>query len=289
MVPTRQEKQVGRPDAEGFEAVFVAKDGVEQRVPWTFMPDVVAELGHPVRSFPSYRGQRNYPGWYWSATMGARIRVLRAVRPTRAQPGALPRNSPLQVRNDDDQPLEENAMNAPGANDPERTRDETIDTGQPVARFAGSGERIGADEIYVVTPNGNHSRTTERMEYMFIQPEHLWRSDWLPDAAGFIRLVRDDHHAGLSYDWTWPTAAGLLGVCAYPIHGEFRTVRPQELWAAAANVVNQMSNHRPPPATLVTVSVPSGYTVHIVQPDLVYGTLREHRRVALGLDSDPGA
>jgi hypothetical protein len=27
----------------------------------------------PVRSFPSYKGQRNYPGWYWSATMGRRV------------------------------------------------------------------------------------------------------------------------------------------------------------------------------------------------------------------------
>jgi hypothetical protein len=71
LVPTRREKQVGRP--EGFEAVFVADDGVEQRVPWSFMPDVVAELGRPVRSFPSYRGHRNYPGLYWSATMGGRI------------------------------------------------------------------------------------------------------------------------------------------------------------------------------------------------------------------------
>jgi hypothetical protein len=71
MVPTRQEKQVGRP--EGYEAVFVAEDGVEQRVPLSFMPDVVAELGRPVRSFPSYRGPRNCPGWYWSATMGGRI------------------------------------------------------------------------------------------------------------------------------------------------------------------------------------------------------------------------
>ena len=26
-----------------------------------------------MRSFPSYRGQRNYPGWYWSATMGRRV------------------------------------------------------------------------------------------------------------------------------------------------------------------------------------------------------------------------
>lgn len=74
MVATRQEIQVGRPcTAEAFEAVFVAEDGLEQRVPWAFMPEVAAELGRPVRSFPSYRGQRNYPGWYWSATMGGHV------------------------------------------------------------------------------------------------------------------------------------------------------------------------------------------------------------------------
>lgn len=64
---------MGGPEPEAFEAVFVAEDGLEQRVPWAFLPEVVAELGRPVRSFPSYRGQRNYPGWYWSATMGGRI------------------------------------------------------------------------------------------------------------------------------------------------------------------------------------------------------------------------
>lgn len=59
--------------AEVVEAVFVAEDGLEQRVPWEFLPEVLGELGRPVRSFPSYRGQRNYPGWYWSATMGGHI------------------------------------------------------------------------------------------------------------------------------------------------------------------------------------------------------------------------
>jgi hypothetical protein len=78
MVPARQEKQVGRP--EGFEAVFVAEDGVEQRVPWSFRPDVVAKPGRPVRSFPFYRGQRNFPGWSWSATMGGTARPAAHVR-----------------------------------------------------------------------------------------------------------------------------------------------------------------------------------------------------------------
>jgi hypothetical protein len=56
--------------ADDFEAVFVTEAGVEQRVPWWRLPDVVDELGRPVRSFPSYRGQRNFPGWYWASTLG---------------------------------------------------------------------------------------------------------------------------------------------------------------------------------------------------------------------------
>lgn len=60
-----------------------------------------------------------------------------------------------------------------------------------------SPERAGADEIYAVMPDGKHSRATEQMEYLFIQPDHLWRSDWLSEAAEFVRLVRDDHRIGL--------------------------------------------------------------------------------------------
>lgn len=45
-----------------FEAVFVTRAGVERRVPWECLPEMVEELERPVRSFPSYRGQRNYPG-----------------------------------------------------------------------------------------------------------------------------------------------------------------------------------------------------------------------------------
>jgi hypothetical protein len=39
--------------ADDFEAVFVTEAGVEQRVPWWRLPDVVDELGRPVRSSPS--------------------------------------------------------------------------------------------------------------------------------------------------------------------------------------------------------------------------------------------
>lgn len=56
-----------------FEAVFVTRAGVERRVPWRWLPEAVDELERPVRSFPSYRGQRNYPGWYWACTLGRLI------------------------------------------------------------------------------------------------------------------------------------------------------------------------------------------------------------------------
>ncbi|WP_280421014.1 TnsA-like heteromeric transposase endonuclease subunit [Nocardia carnea] len=45
----------------------------ERRVSWGWLPEVVDELERPVRSFPSYRGQRNYPGWYWACTLGRLI------------------------------------------------------------------------------------------------------------------------------------------------------------------------------------------------------------------------
>jgi hypothetical protein len=57
----------------GFGVVHVAADGTERRVSLAALAAVRLEDGRPVRSFPSYRGQRNYPGWYWSATMGRRI------------------------------------------------------------------------------------------------------------------------------------------------------------------------------------------------------------------------
>jgi hypothetical protein len=57
----------------GFEAVYVAGDGAECRVSLAALARARLEDGRPVRSFPSYRGQRNYPGWYWSATMGRRV------------------------------------------------------------------------------------------------------------------------------------------------------------------------------------------------------------------------
>lgn len=58
----------------GFEVVYL--DGDEQRevrLPLEKAGDVLFERVRPVRSFPSYKGQRNYPGLYYSATMGAHV------------------------------------------------------------------------------------------------------------------------------------------------------------------------------------------------------------------------
>jgi len=56
-----------------FEAAYVDADGIESRVVWDQMAGVALEWGRPVRRFPSYRGQRNYPGLYWSATTGGHV------------------------------------------------------------------------------------------------------------------------------------------------------------------------------------------------------------------------
>ncbi len=56
-----------------FEALFVTATGEERRVPWERMPELSRALGAPVRSFPSFRGQRHYPGLYWSATVGRHV------------------------------------------------------------------------------------------------------------------------------------------------------------------------------------------------------------------------
>ncbi|MBB4922333.1 TnsA-like heteromeric transposase endonuclease subunit [Kitasatospora kifunensis] len=57
----------------GFRIVYVDAVGTERQLPLEAAAEVPFELGRPVRSLPSYRGQRNYPGWYWSATVGRHV------------------------------------------------------------------------------------------------------------------------------------------------------------------------------------------------------------------------
>jgi hypothetical protein len=56
-----------------FGVVYAGPDGGEVRGGLGALCRAGLERCRPVRSFPSYKGQRNYPGWYWSATMGRRV------------------------------------------------------------------------------------------------------------------------------------------------------------------------------------------------------------------------
>ncbi len=58
---------------DGFAVGFVDADGVERRESLISCGAVPFEAGRPVRSFPSYRGQRNWPGLWWSATLGRHV------------------------------------------------------------------------------------------------------------------------------------------------------------------------------------------------------------------------
>jgi hypothetical protein len=53
----------------GVEVEFVAGDGLVRRGALAQCWDVPFEGVAPARSFPSFRGQRNFPGWWWSSTM----------------------------------------------------------------------------------------------------------------------------------------------------------------------------------------------------------------------------
>ena len=69
VVDTFEQPPVRPPNGEdGFDAVFVTASGEQRRVPWRRLPLVVDEIGGPVRSLRTLRGQ-SYPGWYWSATL----------------------------------------------------------------------------------------------------------------------------------------------------------------------------------------------------------------------------
>ena len=60
-------------DEVAVELEFTAVDGAVQRMPLAQCFDVRFEDVAPARSFPSYRGQRNFPGWWWSSTMNRHV------------------------------------------------------------------------------------------------------------------------------------------------------------------------------------------------------------------------
>jgi hypothetical protein len=58
---------------DGFEVGYVTEDRVEHRIPLVDAWSVLFEAAAPVRSFPSYKGQRHFPGLWWCATTGGHI------------------------------------------------------------------------------------------------------------------------------------------------------------------------------------------------------------------------
>ncbi|WP_308314008.1 TnsA-like heteromeric transposase endonuclease subunit [Streptomyces sp. GbtcB7] len=59
--------------AEGFEVEYVTGAGVRRRGTLSELWPVRFEDVAPERRFPSFRGQGNWCGWYWSATCGDHV------------------------------------------------------------------------------------------------------------------------------------------------------------------------------------------------------------------------
>jgi hypothetical protein len=58
----------------GFEVEFVACDGSRTRGALSRCWDVLFDqVGRPVRSFPSLKGQRSFPGWWWLSSTGTHV------------------------------------------------------------------------------------------------------------------------------------------------------------------------------------------------------------------------
>ncbi|TMR88564.1 TnsA-like heteromeric transposase endonuclease subunit [Nonomuraea basaltis] len=56
-----------------FEVSYVDLHGTQVSGPLNACWDALFEDALPVRSFPSFKGQRNFPGWWWSATSGRHV------------------------------------------------------------------------------------------------------------------------------------------------------------------------------------------------------------------------
>lgn len=59
--------------AAGFRVGFVGHDGIDQRRRLAEIAEHAFEHTAPVRSFPSFRGQRNNTGWWWCATTSRHV------------------------------------------------------------------------------------------------------------------------------------------------------------------------------------------------------------------------
>jgi hypothetical protein len=69
----------------GFVVAFLDGAGVERRLPLAAAVEVALEAAAPFPSFPSYRGQRNFPGLWWeTGSVWLSRRLGRSFNPTDA-------------------------------------------------------------------------------------------------------------------------------------------------------------------------------------------------------------
>lgn len=59
-------------DVDAFDVAWLA-DGSEVRKPLSAAAGTAFEYVAPVREFPSYRGQRHFPGLYWAASTNSHV------------------------------------------------------------------------------------------------------------------------------------------------------------------------------------------------------------------------
>jgi TnsA endonuclease-like protein len=64
---------LGGPLTAEFEVGFMGVERAEVRTSLIDSAEVAFELVKPVRGFPSYKRQRNFPGLYWSSTTGGHV------------------------------------------------------------------------------------------------------------------------------------------------------------------------------------------------------------------------
>src|SRR5262245_2826237 len=56
-----------------FEVSFIDEIGVRRHEPLPLCSNLPFERAAPSRSFPAFRGQKNFPGLWWSATTGEHV------------------------------------------------------------------------------------------------------------------------------------------------------------------------------------------------------------------------
>jgi hypothetical protein len=61
------------PNCTWFEVAYVGADGVGYRGSLAGCWTARFEDALPVRSFPAFKGQGNFPGWWWSSTMDRHV------------------------------------------------------------------------------------------------------------------------------------------------------------------------------------------------------------------------